>query len=238
MDDLAKLPVFLGLSGRRALLASEGGYGAAWKAELLAAAGAQVEVFEPEPSPAMLALAADWPERVLIAPRAWEPADLAGAAIAVGAIEDEAEAARFAAAARAAGVPVNVVDKPAFCDFQFGAIVNRSPLVIGISTDGGAPTLGQAVRARIEALLPSGIAAWAAAAKSWRPHVQETRPFAARRRFWQLFARRAITDPNAAPTEVCATPSFPRPGPRRRGATGPARSSWSARGRATRNSSP
>ena len=42
-------------------------------------------------------------------------------------------------AARAAGVPVNVIDKPAFCDFSFGAIVNRSPLVIGISTDGAAP---------------------------------------------------------------------------------------------------
>ena len=38
-----------------------------------------------------------------------------------------------------AGVPVNVIDKPAFCDFAFGAIVNRSPLVIGISTDGAAP---------------------------------------------------------------------------------------------------
>ena len=61
----------------------------------------------------MLALAADWPERVLIAPRTWEPADLAGAAIAVAAIDDEAEAARLrGSAARAAGVPVNVVDKP------------------------------------------------------------------------------------------------------------------------------
>ena len=36
-------------------------------------------------------------------------------------------------------VPVNVIDKPKFCDFSFGAIVNRSPLVIGISTDGAAP---------------------------------------------------------------------------------------------------
>ena len=66
------------------------------------------------------------------------------------------------AAARAAGVPVNVIDKPTFCTFQFGAIVNRSPLVIGISTGGAAPVFGQAIRSRIEALLPAGFARWAA----------------------------------------------------------------------------
>ena len=53
--------------------------------------------------------------------RRWTAADLADAAIAVGASEDDEDAAAFAAAARAAGAPVNVVDRPAFCDFQFGA---------------------------------------------------------------------------------------------------------------------
>ena len=51
------------------------------------------------------------------------------------------EAARFAAAARGRGALVNVIDQPAFCDFQFGAIVNRSPVVVSISTDGAAPIL-------------------------------------------------------------------------------------------------
>ena len=76
--------------------------------------------------------------------------------------------ARFAAAARGAGVPVNVIDKPAFCDFAFGAIVNRSPLVIGISTDGAAPVFAQAIRAELEALIPRGFARWAEAAQRWR----------------------------------------------------------------------
>ena len=75
-------------------------------------------------------------------------------------------------AARRAGVPVNVIDRPAFCDFSFGAIVNRSPLVIGISTDGAAPVFGQAIRAKIEALIPKGFARWAEAARAWRPRVQ------------------------------------------------------------------
>ena len=79
---------------------------------------------------------------------------------------------QFAAAARAAGVPVNVIDRPAFCDFSFGAIVNRSPLVIGISTDGASPVFGQAIRAKIEALIPRGFARWADAARNWRPRVQ------------------------------------------------------------------
>jgi uroporphyrin-III C-methyltransferase/precorrin-2 dehydrogenase/sirohydrochlorin ferrochelatase len=75
--------------------------------------------------------------------RSWRREDLDGAALAVGALADEPEAAVFADAARRAGVVVNVVDRPAFCDFAFGAIVNRSPLVIGISTDGAAPNLAR-----------------------------------------------------------------------------------------------
>jgi uroporphyrin-III C-methyltransferase / precorrin-2 dehydrogenase / sirohydrochlorin ferrochelatase len=74
----------------------------------------------------------------------------ADAALAIGDCDNETDAEAFATAARAAGVPVNVIDKPAFCDFSFGAIVNRSPLVIGISTDGGAPMFAQALRAKLE----------------------------------------------------------------------------------------
>src|SRR5258708_2252806 len=92
---------------------------------------------------------------------------LAGAAGAVGGFGNDGDAAQFAAAARARGVPVNVIDKPAFCDFAFGAIVNRSPLVIGISTDGAAPVFGMAVRAKIEAMIPRGFARWAEAARRW-----------------------------------------------------------------------
>ena len=87
---------------------------------------------------------------------------------------DDAEAERFAAAARCAGIPVNVIDKPRLCDFIFGAIVNRSPLVIGISTDGAAPVFAQAIRAKIEGLLPRGFARWAEAARRWRTLVQAT----------------------------------------------------------------
>jgi uroporphyrin-III C-methyltransferase/precorrin-2 dehydrogenase/sirohydrochlorin ferrochelatase len=147
MSKLARLPVFLALAGKRCVLAG-GSAAAAWKAELLSAAGARVDVYAADVSDEMPALANDQPGgEIVIHRRAWTPEDLVGAAVAVGGFEDDAQAAAFANAARAWGVPVNVIDKPAFCDFAFGAIVNRSPLVIGISTDGAAPVFAQAIRA-------------------------------------------------------------------------------------------
>ena len=97
------------------------------------------------------------------------------------------------AAAHAAGVAINIVDKPQFSDFQFGAIVDRSPLVIGISTGGGAPKLAQALRGRLEALLPREIKLWAQEAKIWREKLKalET-PLKTRLRFWELFSGQAL----------------------------------------------
>jgi siroheme synthase-like protein len=167
---LSRLPTFFALSGKRAVVAG-GSTAATWKAELLSAAGAQVDVFA-LPSEDMLALAGAPPNgAVIIQQRNWTVADFTGAAIAVADCPNDKAAAQFAAAARNAGVPVNVIDRPAFCDFSFGAIVNRSPLVIGISTEGASPVLGQAIRAKIEALIPQGFARWAAAALAWRPRL-------------------------------------------------------------------
>jgi uroporphyrin-III C-methyltransferase/precorrin-2 dehydrogenase/sirohydrochlorin ferrochelatase len=201
MDRLARLPVFLALEGKRVLLAG-GSAAAAWKAELLSAAGARVEVYAETPSDELLQLASEPPNgAIMVHRRAWAAEDLRGATIAVGGFDDDAGAAAFAAAARGAGVPVNVIDKPAFCDFAFGAIVNRSPLVIGISTDGAAPVFAQAIRAKIEGLLPKGFALWAETAARWRAAVKASGlPFAGRRRFWQLFTAHAVTNPDHAPT--------------------------------------
>jgi uroporphyrin-III C-methyltransferase / precorrin-2 dehydrogenase / sirohydrochlorin ferrochelatase len=203
MAPLARLPVFFALEGKRVVVAG-GTESAAWKAELLSAAGAQVEVFAPSPGEAMLTLSGAAPRGpIVIHQRHWDAADFAGAAIAVGDCADDGEAAQFAAAARAAGVPVNVVDRPAFCDFSFGAIVNRSPLVIGISTDGAAPVFGQAIRAKIEALIPRGFSRWADAARAWRPRVQALAlPFRGRRSFWEGFTARAIAAPERVPIDA------------------------------------
>jgi uroporphyrin-III C-methyltransferase / precorrin-2 dehydrogenase / sirohydrochlorin ferrochelatase len=200
MGALARLPVFLALEGKRALLAG-GTPAAVWKAELLSAAGARVEVYARKICDEMRSLTIDPPRgAVVICGAAWTAADFAGAAVAVGAFDDDDSAASFASSARAAGVPVNVIDKPSFCDFSFGAIVNRSPLVIGISTDGAAPVFAQAIRAKLEALLPKGFAAWAAAAARWRAALRQSElSFAGRRRFWQLFTAHAVAHSEEEP---------------------------------------
>ena len=201
MGKLATLPVFLKLEGRRVVMAG-GSEAVAWKAELFAAAGALVEVHAPEPCAALAALAAGR-DNITIRPRVITPEDLAGAAAFIADAADDAEAAAFHAMARTLGLPVNVIDQPAWCDFQFGSIVERSPLVVAISTDGGAPVFGQMLRARIETLLPEGFRQWAQAAKDWRPRVTALNlDFRARRRVWELFARRAFSHPEKAPDEA------------------------------------
>jgi uroporphyrin-III C-methyltransferase/precorrin-2 dehydrogenase/sirohydrochlorin ferrochelatase len=202
MADLATLPVFHKLTGRRVLLAA-GNAGAAWKAELLAAAGAHVDVYTADPSSELTSLIVEWPSRFTLHRRPWCIHDFSCVALAVGALNDPAEAQAFRCAAKAAGVQVNVVDRPALCDFTFGTIVNRSPLVIGISTDGATPVFAQAIRARIETLLPQRFARWMRAARDWRPRVLALDlPFPVRRAFWQRLTDIALSRPNQTPDET------------------------------------
>ncbi|MBD0415379.1 siroheme synthase CysG [Oryzicola mucosus] len=197
---LSVLPVFFALEDKRAIVAG-GSEAACWKAELLAAAGAQVHLYaQPDALSDGFAQIAD---RIFHHPREWTSSDLEDAAIAIADAETPAEAQAFYDAARLAGVPVNVIDKPEFCQFQFGSIVNRSPLVIGISTAGAAPILAQAVRRRIETLLPASLAGWAQLAQSMRAAVLDTLPAASSRRsFWERFVDRAFS---GAPAEQVDT---------------------------------
>ena len=193
---LSVLPVFLDLAGKRAIVAG-GSAAACWKAELLLSAGAEVHVYAPEGD-----LSEDFAKLIeRHRPDAhrhdagWSEAALAGAAVAVCDARDEGEAEAFAAAAAAVGVPCNVIDRPAFGSFQFGAIVNRSPVVVGISTTGAAPILGQAIRRRIETLLMPPLAEWAALAARIRGRVSATlKPGVERRKFWERLSERAFGD--------------------------------------------
>ncbi len=175
---LPNLPLFHKLEGRKAVVVGASA-AADWKAELLAAAGAEVARLGDGSS----------------------AEQLSGAAIVVA--EATEDAAQIAAAARAAGALVNIIDRPELSDVQFGTIVNRSPIVVAISTDGAAPMLGQSIRARIESVLPLGLSAWAKAAKQWRRRLKERqREFAARREFWQRFVASAWSDPQRFPTDA------------------------------------
>ena len=192
VQPLSVLPVFLNLRGGRVVVAGAP-EAATWKAELVAAAGADVHVFTLEHTDELAALAQSPPAgSVKLALRAWMPDDLDSAVLAIGALEGE-EAEDFATAARLRGIPVNIVDNQRLCSFSFGAIVNRSPVVVAISTDGAAPVLGQAIRARIETLLHPAVASWAAAAKGMRDLIKSRVPMGpARRATWSAFAQSAL----------------------------------------------
>jgi uroporphyrin-III C-methyltransferase/precorrin-2 dehydrogenase/sirohydrochlorin ferrochelatase len=197
---LATLPVFFDLSGKPVLVAG-GSEGAAWKAELLAACGAEVHVFCPadELSEGFKALIGS----LVHHDDHWEAAYFKSFALAVGDCEEH-EAKTFHDRAVEAGIPVNVIDKPDYCQFKFGSIVNRSPVVIGISTDGAAPILGQAIRRRIESLLPPSLRSWAELAQTVRAYVTENLPSPAERRsFWERFVDRAFG--GGEPQESTAT---------------------------------
>jgi uroporphyrin-III C-methyltransferase / precorrin-2 dehydrogenase / sirohydrochlorin ferrochelatase len=176
---LANLPLFHNLVGRKAVVIGKS-EAADWKAELLAAAGAQVT-----------RLGASWTEP-----------ELDGAVIVVADLGDESEAERLGAASRRAGALVNIIDQQRLSDVQFGAIVNRSPIVVAISTDGAAPALGQSIRARIEQSLPFNLSEWAEVARAWRVRVKARfGDFRDRRAFWRCFAEAAWSDPMRLPSD-------------------------------------
>ncbi|OAP39291.1 siroheme synthase [Sinorhizobium americanum] len=197
---LATLPLFWTLRGKRVVVAGSSD-GAAWKAELLAACGAEVHVYASHADLGdgfhdLLARgAADRDGSFVHHDQTWNDAIFGDAALAIGDCEDDEGAEAFFEAARAAGVPVNVIDKPRFCQFQFGSIVNRSPVVVAISTDGAAPILAQAIRRRIETLLPPTMKRWAGVAQAIRERVNaRLQPGAQRRAFWERFVDRAFIE--------------------------------------------
>ena len=109
-------------------------------------------------------------------------ADDGEARIAIVAIDDEADALTVIAALRSRGVLVNAVDRPDHCDFTLPAIVDRSPVLVAISTGGASAGLAAALRQRIEALLPDRLGGLADALYAARQSIRARWPIAAARR--------------------------------------------------------
>ncbi len=177
------LPLFLRVEANDCLLVG-GGDVALRKARLLRRAGARLNVVAPDVLPELAQLASE--SGGTVHQRAFEAGDLDGCVLVVAASDDMTLNAGISSAARARGLPVNVVDQPELCSVIFPSVVDRSPLLIAVSSGGKAPVLARQLRAQLETLIPAGWGRVAALAGRFRERVkQQLRDFDQRLRFWE-----------------------------------------------------
>jgi uroporphyrin-III C-methyltransferase/precorrin-2 dehydrogenase/sirohydrochlorin ferrochelatase len=149
---MEQLPVSLNLKAKKVVVTG-GGTVAARKAELALRAGANVLVVAPELGPEFHALSQlrCFSYRAGLATRD----DFDDCVIAYAASEDSGEDERVCNIARSASVLVNVPDRMELCDFSMPTILDRSPLLIAISTAGKSPLLARQLKQRMESMIPA-----------------------------------------------------------------------------------
>jgi len=181
MGDLNTFPLSYKVEGKRIVVVG-GGEEALNKARLALKTTASVVIIAEHIEAGFSGLGATLVER------AFEPADLDNAALLFVA-DHGPDGEVAAAAARARGIPVNVVDVPEQCDFYTPSIVDRAPLTVAIATEGKAPVLARLVRARIEAMLAPDMGLAARLMGAMREGAMRLLPDgAARRRYFEALA--------------------------------------------------
>ncbi|WP_426153242.1 siroheme synthase CysG [Pseudomonas sp. DC3000-4b1] len=186
------LPLFHKLTGRPVLVVG-GGEIALRKSRLLTDAGARLRVVAPQVDAQLAALVEHGGGEVF--ERGYTAADLDGCAVVIAATDDAPLNAQVSADAQARCVPVNVVDAPALCTVIFPAIVDRSPLVVAVSSGGDAPVLARLIRARLEAWIPAAYGELAKLAAGFRDRVKQRFPNVNQRRaFWEEVFQGPIAD--------------------------------------------
>jgi uroporphyrin-III C-methyltransferase/precorrin-2 dehydrogenase/sirohydrochlorin ferrochelatase len=196
-------PLFADMRGRRVLVVG-GGEVAERKARLLLETGARVDLVARCLTGWLSSRASPRPvgdlghrgggELRLLA-CTFEPRHVDGAVLVVAATSDAALNARVAAAADARNVLVNVVDDLQNSSFIVPAIVDRSPLVVAISSGGVAPVLARLMRERLEAMLEPSLGRLATLLERWRERIRRALPdLAARRRLYEVALRGEVGD--------------------------------------------
>jgi uroporphyrin-III C-methyltransferase/precorrin-2 dehydrogenase/sirohydrochlorin ferrochelatase len=195
------LPLFFDLRGRPILMVG-GDAVAARRIDLLLRAGAAVRVVAEAVTREVEALA--HAGRIKLDRRPFTASDVAGC-VAVFGVGADAGATDVAAAARAANIPVNIVDRPDLSTFIMPAIVDRDPVIVAVSSGGAAPVLARRVRAQIEALLPARLGALARFARRFRAALRGVQASTTlRRRFWERVLESPVADAVLAGHEAAA----------------------------------
>lgn len=177
------LPIFLNIKKQDCMVVG-GGSVALRKVTLLLQAGAAVRVVSPSLDHELNALLQQ--QKITHYSQTFEPRHLDNCMLVIAATNDLQVNQQVAQSAKARHIPVNVVDNPGLCSFIMPAIVDRSPLIIAISSGGRSPVLARLLRARLETLIPHAYARLAHYAAKFRPQVkQHFTHVEKRRRFWE-----------------------------------------------------
>ncbi len=177
------LPIFLNIKNRHCVVIG-GGDVAMRKVAMLLKADAAITLISPEICHELQDLATA--KKIKHINANFEPKQLTDACLVIAATDDAVVNKTVSVAAKAQNIPANVVDAPDLCTFTMGSIIDRSPVVIAVSSEGNAPVLARYIRTKIETMLPAGYGRIAAIAGEFRDQVKAK--FAttqARRRFWE-----------------------------------------------------
>lgn len=177
------LPIFLNLKSARALVVGNGTI-AARKADLLLRAGCNLTVIAPELSDELVALTDNYSFEHKTGDLS--AADLAGCVVVFGCCKDDAVNQKLYDLATEAGILVNVSDNTEKCSFIMPAVVDRTPLLIAISSGGTSPLLIRSLKAHFETTIPAAYGRLAEFAGSYRDRIKNLIPnLTRRRRFWE-----------------------------------------------------
>lgn len=178
-------PLFCRLQGKRCLLVG-GGDVAERKARLLLDAGADLHVGALEFSPVFQ----QWAEqgKLQLLPGHFQESWLEGCWLVIAATDDDVVNQQVGDAAELRRIFCNLVDAPQEASAIMPSIVDRSPLMIAVSSGGRAPVLARLLREKLEAMLPQHLGQLASLAGSLRGRVKQTfNSMAQRRAFWERF---------------------------------------------------
>ncbi len=196
------LPIFMNITHRPCIVIG-GGEVATRKVATLLKANAAITLYSPEICTQLQALADDG--KITYINAEFSENLLAGACLVIAATDIEAVNVAVSVAAKAQNIPVNVVDSPALCTFTMASIVERSPIVIAISSEGTAPVLARYIRTKIETMLPAGYGRIAGIAGEFREKVKaKFTTVQARRIFWEGVLQGPIVERIMAGQEAAA----------------------------------
>jgi uroporphyrin-III C-methyltransferase/precorrin-2 dehydrogenase/sirohydrochlorin ferrochelatase len=183
MHHMQALPIFFNIKNRLCIVVG-GGEVATRKVTMLLKADAAITLISPDLCQELRYLADS--KKIIYIKAEFEKSQLEGACLVIAATDNILVNEAVSNAAKKQNIPVNVVDAPDLCTFTMGSVIDRSPVVIAVSSEGNAPVLARYIRTKIETMLPEGYGRIATIAGEFRDAVKAKFPTTQdRRHFWE-----------------------------------------------------